>query len=174
MLELSHERIGCILEEETPKTEEMTTILRAIYTRYMVLYEKYFADIDALDSDRIAELKKYHEETQSLIKYYYMDIPQDICRGLNEFEEKSSSLLLGPNWHQYLFKSYDDFKEENGIYGIKDKEFKTEYAKSVLKAFYETMNHIFRDGFGTGTKTVEKMVSGISSLLFGKREEEED
>ena len=110
MLELSNERVECILEKETQKTEPAVTILRAVYTRYMNLYEKYFADIDALNNDRIAELKKYHEETLSLVKYYYMDIPQDTCRALNEFEEKYSDLLLGPSWHLYLFRSYDELQ----------------------------------------------------------------
>ena len=63
MVEFSKERIGQILHEETMKKEETETILRGIYTRYMLLYERYFADIDTLDDDKIAELKKYHEDT---------------------------------------------------------------------------------------------------------------
>ena len=59
MVELSKERIDQILHEETTKKEELDTILRSIYTRYMHLFEKYFADIDALNDDRIAELRKY-------------------------------------------------------------------------------------------------------------------
>ena len=54
MVELSNERIGKILHEETVKTEELATILRSIYTRYMRLYEKYFADIDALNDEKVA------------------------------------------------------------------------------------------------------------------------
>ena len=73
MVEFSKERIEQILYEETMKKAEPETILRSIYTRYMLLYEKYFADIFALDDDKIAELKKYHEETRSLIKYTYME-----------------------------------------------------------------------------------------------------
>lgn len=95
MVELSKERIEQILHEETMKKEELETILRGIYTRYMRLFEKYFADIDALNDDEIAELRKYHEETGSLVKYYYMDIPLDICIGLKEFENKYSVKLLG-------------------------------------------------------------------------------
>ena len=170
MLELSNERVECILEKETQKTESAITILRAIYTRYMYLYEKYFADIDALNNDKIAELKKYHEETLSLVKYYYMDIPQDVCRALDEFEEKYSDLLLGPSWHLYLFKSYDDFRNENRNKNISEKDIKAEFSKRALKAFYESMDYVFREGFGTGSKTVENVVSGISSLLFGKKE----
>ena len=55
MVELSNERIEQILHEETKKTEALPTILRGIYTRYMRLYERYFADVDALNDGRIAE-----------------------------------------------------------------------------------------------------------------------
>ena len=79
MVELSKERVEQILHEETMKKEELETILRSIYTRYMHLFENYFADLDALNDDKVAELKKYHEETKSLVRYYYLDIPQDIC-----------------------------------------------------------------------------------------------
>ena len=170
MLELSNERVEAILEKETQKTEPEITILRAIYTRYMYLYERYFADIDALNNDRIAELKKYHEETLSLVKYYYMDIPQDTCKGLNEFEEKYSDLLLGPSWHLHLFNSYDEFKEENLDNYKSEKDIKAAFTKRTLRAFYETMDYVFREGFGTGSKTVKNIVEGISGLLFGKKE----
>ena len=61
MVELSNERIEQILHQETAKKEELATILRGIYTRYMRLYEKLFADIDALNDEKITELRKYHE-----------------------------------------------------------------------------------------------------------------
>lgn len=170
MLELNNERVECILEKETQKTEPAITILRAVYTRYMYLYERYFADIDALNNDRIAELKRYHEETRSLVKYYYMDIPQDICRALHEFEEKYSDLLLGPSWHHYLFKCYADFRDENRNNNISEKDIKAEFTKHAMKVFYESMDYVFRDGFGTGSKTVENAINGISDLLFGKKE----
>ena len=57
MVELSNERIEQILHEETKKTEALPTILRGIYSRYMNLYEQYFADIDALNDDQIAEFQ---------------------------------------------------------------------------------------------------------------------
>ena len=170
MLELNNERVECILEKETQKTEPAITILRAVYTRYMYLYERYFADIDALNNDRIAELKRYHEETRSLVKYYYMDIPQDTCKGLNEFDEKYTDLLLGPSWHQYLFKAYGDFRNENRSSNKSDKEIKAEFSKRAMKEFYECMDYAFREGFGTGSKTVENVVTGITGLLFGKKE----
>ena len=163
MVELSKERIEKILHEETVKTEELATILRGIYTRYMRLYEKYFADIDALNDAKIAELRKYHEETGSLVRYYYMDIPQDICEGLLEFENKYSANLLGPGWHEYLFSSYQEFREESDA-----RDIKAEFSKQALAAFYEAMDNIFRQGFGTGSQTAKDVVSGITGLLFGK------
>ena len=163
MVELSNERIGQILHEETAKTEELTTILRGIYTRYMRLYEKYFADIDALNNAKIAELRKYHEETGSLVRYYYMDIPQDICEGIKEFENKYSANLLGPDWHDYLFRVYQEFRK-----GSTATDIKAEFSKQALAAFYEAMDYIFREGFGTGSQTVKDVVRGITGLLFGK------
>ncbi len=165
MVELSNERIGQILNEETAKTEELTTILRGIYTRYMCLYEKYFADIDTLTNDKIAGLRKYHEETVSLVKYYYMDIPQDICEGIKEFENKYSANLLGPEWHEYLFRSYQVFRKESKAGNKKEA-----FTKQTLEAFYTAMDDIFREGFGTGSQTVKDVVSGITGLLFGKEE----
>ncbi len=163
MVELSNERIEQILHEETAKTEELATILRGIYTRYVRLYEKYFADIDALNNDKIAEMRKYHEETGRLVRYYYMDIPQDICEGIKEFEKKYSANLLGPEWHEYLFRSYQDFRKKSEA---KDK--KAEFTKQTLASFYDAMDVIFREGFGTGSQTVKDVVSGITGLLFGK------
>ena len=55
MVELSRERIEQMLQEETAKKEELANILRGIYTRYMRLYEKYLADIDALNDDEIGK-----------------------------------------------------------------------------------------------------------------------
>ena len=74
MIELTNQRIKQILHEETAEKAEVTTILRAIYNRYMHLYEKYFADIDKLNDKEIKKLREYHEETKSLVKYYYMDM----------------------------------------------------------------------------------------------------
>ena len=111
MIELSKKRIEEILNEETAKTEELPTILRGVYTRYMCLFEKYFADIDALNDEKVAEFRKYHEETKSLIKYYYMDIPLDICAGLETFEKEYCENLLGTKWHNYLYSYYKDFRK---------------------------------------------------------------
>lgn len=170
MVELSKERIEQILHEETAKKEELDTILRSIYTRYMRLYEKYFADIDALNDDVIAELRNYHEETKSLIRHYYMDIPQDICTGLREFDNKYSASLLGSEWHKYLFDSYKSFKEENRSRNKSKEHLKAEFAKQTMTAFYEAMDYIFREGFGTGSQTAKDVISGITGLLFGKEQ----
>ena len=168
MVELSKERIEQILHKETTKKEDLETILRGIYTRYMRLYEKYFADIDALNDDEIAELRKYHEETRSLVKYYYMDIPQDVCSGIKEFENKYSACLLGSEWHEYLSDSYEDFKEKSKSTNKSEEYLKAEFTKQALAAFYEAMDYVFRDGFGTGSQTAKNVISGITGLLFGK------
>lgn len=171
MIELSTERVEQILHNETQKTEELTTILRGIYTRYMYMYERYFADIDALNDDVIAELKKYNEETRSLVKYYYMDIPKDTCKAINAFDQEYNAVLLGADWHRRLFECYDEFYEENISTYKNEKRLKAEFSKQVLVFFYETMDSIFREGFGTGSKTVEKVVGGLASLLFGQKKE---
>lgn len=171
MAELSFERIEKILHEETAKKEEMTTILRSVYTRYRHLYQEYFADIDALNDDKIAELRKYNEETQELIKVYYLDIPQDTCTGIEVFEEEYSSKLLGPEWHEYLFSAYEDFKEESADIRKSEAELKAEFAKQALDGFYEAMDSALREGFGTKSKGAENVISGIAGLLFGKGKE---
>ena len=56
--------------------------------------------MDALNEDKIAELKKYHEETESLIKYYYMDIPRISTypsKHLTTSRSQNSSGLTGVN-----------------------------------------------------------------------------
>ena len=171
MIELSNERIEQILHEETVKKEESGTILRSIYTRYMRLYEDYFADIDALNDDKITELKNYHEETRSLVRYFYMDIPQDICERIKEFEKEYSTNLLGPEWHEYLFHVYEDFKKESKSGDKSEDYYKAEFTRRVLEYFYEVMDYVFREGFGTDSKTTRNIISGLAGLLFGKKEE---
>ena len=170
MVELNNERIEQILHEETTKKEELETILRSIYNRYMWLYEKYFADIDALNDEKIAELTNYHEETLSLVKYYYMDIPLDICVGIKAFEEEYSANLLGAEWHKYLFDSYAGFKKESANKNKNEDYYKAEFTKKALASFYDSMDYVFREGFGTESKNAENAASGIVGLLFGKEE----
>ena len=170
MVELSNERIGQILHEETTKKEESETILRGIYTRYMRLFEKYLADIDALNDEKIAEFKKYHEETRSLIKYYYMDIPQDVCAGINEFEEKAGDKLLGREWKKALYDAYTEFREKCKVRDRSEEYYQEAFKKEALKAFYDAMDYVFRSGFGTGSQTVQEVIGGITGLLFGKKD----
>lgn len=169
MLELTNNRIEQILHEETTKKEELSTILRGIYTRYMRLYEQYFADIDALNDDMIAEFRKQQEETDSLVRYYFLDIPEDICEQLKEFNEKYNSKLLGPEWHKCLFDLYEDFKKESWT-EKSEESLKAEFAEQALASFYDAMGSVFREGFGTGSKSGENVINGIAGLLFGKQE----
>ena len=168
MIELSKERLEQILREETAQKEELQTILRSVYTRYMRLYEKYFADIDALNDEKIAELRAYHEETGSLVKHFYLDIPLDVCAALDEFEDKYSAKLLGPGWHEYLSESFGDFKEKNWNSEKSESELKAEFKKQILSAFYGAMDYIFREDFGTDSQTSKKVFSGLTELLFEK------
>ena len=155
MVELSNERVEEILHKETQKTEELTTILRGIYSRYMYLYEKYFADIDALNNDEIAKMKKYHEETVSLLKYYYLDIPLDICTGLIEFDDYYTDKMLGADWQKFLLDNYKDFKDKKKGKNKSEECIKAEFAKHSLESFYDVMDYVLRDGFGTDSKTGE-------------------
>jgi calmodulin len=58
MIQLSNERVEQILHEETKKTEPLPQLLRAIYTRYMNLYEDYIANMYDLTNEKIAEYKE--------------------------------------------------------------------------------------------------------------------
>jgi hypothetical protein len=168
MIELSNERVEKILKEETMKTVELPTILRAIYGRYMHLYEDYFSDPDALTDEKIAEMKKYHEETISLLKYYYMDIPLDICVYIHEFDKEYTNHLLGTDWKKYLSDGFKEFKGKAEKWGKDEKLLKAEYKAKVLEAFYGEMGYVFRDGFNTSSKTHESVMGVFKGLLFGK------
>ena len=168
MIELSKERIEKILNEETAKTVELKTLLRSIYTRYMRMYEKYFSDIDALNDNTISELRKYNEETKSLVRYYYLDIPKDIYEGIRQFENKSVANLLGPKWRKYLSDNFAAFKEEHDDEYRSEKSLKEAFAKQALKDFYDAMDYVFREGFGTDSQSAKEFTNGLSGLLFGK------
>ena len=171
MVQLSNERVEQILQKETKKTEALPLILRAIYTRYMNLFEDYFANLDKLDNEKIAEYRKQHEETKSLIKYYYMDIPHDICSALRELDENGSDKMLGIEWKKYIYEAFDEFKEKSDYWEEKSEEhYMVEFKKEALKEFYENMEEVFRVGFGTGSQTAKEVMDGISGLLFGKKE----
>ncbi len=48
---------------------------------------------------------------------------------------------------------------------------KADFAKQALSYFYDSMDYVFREGFGTESKTAEKTRNGIFGLLFRKGEE---
>ena len=171
MIELSKERIEQILHEETPKKEDSSTILRSIYTRYRRLYEQYLEDMDVLSDEKIAAFRKYSEETMALIRVYYMDIPEKTCEAIKAFEDEYSAELLGSGWKRYLLDSYEAFKEECETECHSEEDYRAQFKKQALTAFYKKMDSIFREGFDTEDKTVSNAVGGIAGLLFGRKKE---
>ncbi|MBR1559034.1 MAG: hypothetical protein IJ646_02210 [Clostridia bacterium] len=171
MMELTPERVEQIVYKETPKTEVLPTILRSVYLRYMRLYEDYFADIDALNDEKIAELKKYQAETKSLFKWFYMDIPQEVCWKLETFDETYTSKLLGADWHKIVTDGYKEFKAEDENKYKGEVALKAAFSEACLNAFYDQMEDVFREGFGTASKAKENIVNGLASLLFGGKKE---
>ena len=113
-------------------------------------------------------MKKYHEETISLVKYYLMDIPQDVCAEINKFESNLSANLLGPDWHEFLFDKYEKFKGKRKSKNKGEEYIKAEFKEQTLKSFYEVMGYVFRGGFGTASLTDSKTVNELAGLLFGK------
>ena len=81
---------------------------------------------------------------------------------------KYSSDLLGSEWHEYLFGSYEEFKEKIRDKDKSEESLKAEFSKQTLMAFYDAMDYVFRDGFGTGSQTAKKVLSSITGLLFKK------
>ena len=165
MIELSKERIDEILHKETLKTEDQKTLLRAIYGRYMHLYEDYFSDTDKLNEKKITQLQKYHEETKSLLKYYYMDIPYDVCTALIEFDKQYTDKLLGKDREDFLSGYFNQFKNESRNKNRSEEELKADFAKEKLKNFYEAMDSVFRESFGTDSVTVDKTVNWFKNLF---------
>ena len=45
--------------------------------------------------------------------------------------------------------------------------YKGAFKKYALKEFYEVMENIFRDGFGSESEKAKNIFSGIKSLIFG-------
>ena len=171
MVKLDNERVEQILQNETMKTQPLPTILRGIYTRYINLYEDYIAEIDKLTDDKIDAYKRQNAETQSLIKYYYMDIPQDVCYELNKFEENVADELLGREWKRGIYDAFEEFKENNDAWNKSDDYYMAEFKKALRKELYKAMENIFRDGFGTHSETAKNIFTGISNLLFGSSKE---
>ena len=133
----------------------------------MQLYEKYFADPDALNDEDIRGMKEYHEETRSLMKYYYMDIDLDICESLKEFDKNYTDKLLGSEWRKFLDHHYEEFKKDHEYDDKSEETLRAEFRDKMLDDFYDVMDYTVRDGFKTGSKTAEEMGSGLAGLLFG-------
>ena len=171
MVEISKERVEKILHDETPKDETLKTILRGIYLRYARLYEEYFADIEALNGQKIAKLRQDHEEVRGLIKSYFLDIPYNVCLEIKEFDEEYTDKLLGTDWHRYLFDNYAKFKANSDIKNKNKELLKAEFSKQAMSGFYRIMENIFRESFGTHDKTAEKTREWLVGLLFGEKEE---
>jgi hypothetical protein len=174
MVELNNERIDQILHEEAKKTEPLPQLLRAIYTRYMNLFEDYIANIYDLTDDKIDAYKKQHEETRSLIKYDYMDIPQDVCSAIGEFEKNSCENLLGRDWKKNLHDAYEEFKYKCMDSDMSEDYYRAEFKKAALDEFYKSMEEIFRSGFGTESESEKATYAGISGLLFGGKKSSDD
>lgn len=97
-----------------------------------------------------------------------MDIPLDVGTSIRKFEEEYSDKLLGPEWHKYVFDNYKEFREKSKYKNMSEDKVKAEFTKQTLDGFYDTMDYVFRQGFGTGSQTVKKVVSGLKGLIFGK------
>lgn len=174
MVELSKERIDKILHEETPKEEKAQTVLLSVYTRYRRLYEDYFTDIDALTDDRVAELRKYYEDTESLIKTYYLFIPQDVCVYLERFDGEYTEKLLGPDWRRNLFDRFEEFAFKSENEDSSRNLLKAKFQKHTLSDFYDAMSYVFRDSFGTGSESFKSVAGGIIGMLFGKEKQKNE
>ena len=96
-----------------------------------------------------------------------MDIPLDICAGLEAFEKEYCDNLLGTKWHDYLYSYYKDFRKKSND---EKKGSKEEFSKQTLSNFYDAMDYIFRDVFGTESKSAEEIKCGLLGLLFGEGE----
>ena len=171
MVEISKERVEKILHDETPKDETLKTILRGIYLRYARLYEEYFADIDALNGQIIARLRQDHEEIRGLIKSYYLDIPHDVCLEIKEFDTECTDKLLGSDWHKYLLDNYAKFKAKSDMKNKNKELLKAEFSKQAMSGFYDAMDYIFRESFGTNSKISEKAIESFVGLLFGSEKD---
>jgi hypothetical protein len=99
-----------------------------------------------------------------------MDIPQDICHEIHEFEEKVSDKLLGRDWKTHLYDIYEEYKAKNKDWNKKEEDYKAEFPKAAIDAFYEAMESIFRDAFGTNSATAKEFIEGVGGLLFGKKD----
>ena len=97
---------------------------------------------------------------------YYLDIPQEVCEDLEEFDSEYNESLLGADWHEYLFDRYEEFKENSESEDKSEEDLKAEFSKQTLLDFYVSMDYIFSESMGTNDKTSKKVVNGVAGLLF--------
>ena len=96
-----------------------------------------------------------------------MDIPEETGTYLQVFDKEYTVKLLGPDWKKYVSESFQEFISEHKKEAKNEDHLKEMYREEILGAFYDAMNHVFRDGFGTANKTLEKVSKGLLSILFG-------
>ena len=48
---------------------------------------------------------------------------------------------------------------------------KAAFIKHALEDFYDAMDYVFRDGFGTGSQSAKNVYTEIKGLLFGNTKE---
>lgn len=72
----------------------------------------------------------------------------------------------------YLYDAYDEFKDNCDEWDMSEDYYKAAFKKKVLKEFYESMETVFRSGFGTESQTANGLFGGISKLLFGKKDDD--
>ena len=66
-----------------------------------------------------------------------------------------------------LSDSYAAFKEENDDEYRNEKSLKEAFAKQAMEEFYDTMDDVFREGFGTVSQNAKDFSNGLTGLLFG-------
>ena len=89
----------------------------------------------------------------------------DIHYGLAKFDKDYTDKLLGPDWHDFLFENYEDYKDSHMSEDKTEEEIKAEFEEKALSYFYDDMDYIFRDDFGTGSKTEESLLEGLKNLF---------
>ena len=167
MVELSPERIEEILHKETVKEEDPKTVMRAVYNRYRCVFEQYIDQIFEMNQSKIDEFNKYHQETNSLIKYYFVDIPMDTCAALAKFEHDVMDYMLGPDWQRVILNGFEEFKRKNkNKYRLANEEtWRKKFKEELLSMFYVSMESAFRVSFESGSKAAEGLMDGLSAIF---------
>ena len=79
--------------------------------------------------------------------------------------ERIEQLLHEPEWQKSLSGRYKEFKEKNENQKKGEEALKADFTKQSLSDFYEAMDYVFREGFGTGSKAAKGFLDTIK--LFG-------